>query len=97
MKEAESKARVPPSMLLSLLGTWTFQTHASADLGLYKGSAFFVMHVMQDPLQSYSFALEDCDEHQNQICQRNLDQCVDAATAISQWIDVSIFIDSDWM
>lgn len=91
MKQEESNARVPPSMLPSLLGTWTLQTKASADLGLYKGSAFLVMHVMQDPLQSYACALDDCDEHQNRICQRNLDQCVDVESSISQWSDVSIF------
>lgn len=78
-------------MLPSILGTWSLQTHATSDFGLYKASAFLVMHVMQDPLQSYSCSLNNCDERENQICQRNLDQCVEMENTISQWSDVSIF------
>lgn len=69
----------------SLLGTWTFQTKSSSDLGYYKGSAFLVMHVMPDPLQAYQCQLQDCDERQNQICQQ--DTCVDISTTISEWSD----------
>ncbi len=90
-QDIASRSRVPPSMLSSLLGTWTLQTHASSSFGLYKASAFLVMHVMQDPLQSYSCSLIDCEERQNKFCQRDLDQCADIENTISQWSDVSIF------
>jgi len=70
-----------------MLGTWTLQTHSQADLGYYKGNAFVVIHVMHDPLQSYSCSKPNCDERNNQFCQRNVDQCVDMSNTISQWSD----------
>ena len=79
--------RQSPSLLPSLLGTWTLQTHSQTDFGYYKGSAFVVLHIMHDPLQSYSCALPDCDERKNQFCQRNIGQCVDMDDSISQWSD----------
>lgn len=88
----KSESRKSPSMLPYLLGTWTLETHVSSDLGYYKANAFVVMHVMADPLAAtYSCSLPDCDELQNQICQRNLDACVDTASSISQWSDGALY------
>eukprot|EP00934_Nitzschia_sp_Nitz4_P003333 Nitzschia sp. Nitz4//scaffold237_size30108//20525//21908//NITZ4_007994-RA/size30108-augustus-gene-0.37-mRNA-1//1//CDS//3329543512//3323//frame0 len=78
-----------PASIPSILGTWTFQTKASSDLGYYKGSAFFVMHVMPDPLNVYQCRLSGCHEVNNQICQQ--DQCVNISNTISEWSDVAVF------
>lgn len=77
------------SLMSNLLGTWTLQTHATSDLGSYRGNAFVVMHVMANPTQSYSCKLDSCGERSNKICQR--DQCVDIESTISEWSDVSVF------
>lgn len=72
-------------LVSNLLGTWTLQTHASSDLGYYKGSAFVVMHVMENPTQAYSCKLSECSERVNKICQQ--DQCIDIDSNIVEWSD----------
>ena len=73
--------------MTNLLGTWTLQTHASSDLGYYKGSAYVVMHVMENPTQAvFGCHLDDCNERANQVCHQQ-DQCVDIKSNIIEWSD----------
>jgi hypothetical protein len=86
----------------SLYGTWTFVTQTMTDVGYYKGRAYVVMHLMQDPMQIYSCQREDCPERYNKICQlqqqqqdsnivgdamSNKEECIDTETSVATWSD----------
>ncbi len=54
--------------IASLLGTWTGQSHIKADIGSYELMAYFTLHIMPDPMRTYSCALDGCSEEKNQAC-----------------------------
>lgn len=70
----------------AIYGTWTLQTHTTSDFGYYKGSAFLVMHVMADPLQTYRCSLPKCNEYVNHICVEG-NECANMASTIVEWSD----------
>lgn len=53
----------------ALLGTWTWTTETSSDMGYYRGMAYVAVHFMRDPLQIYGCRDPTCIEADNQICQ----------------------------
>ena len=48
--------------IASLLGTWTGQTHLKTGIGSYELEAYFVVHLMPDPMRGYSCSLKGCSE-----------------------------------
>mmetsp|Transcript_6778 Transcript_6778/g.7854 ORF Transcript_6778/g.7854 Transcript_6778/m.7854 type:complete len:522 (+) Transcript_6778:155-1720(+) len=52
----------------SILGTWTGQTHLKTSVGAYELEAYFVLHIVPDPMRGYGCSLEDCSEMENKVC-----------------------------
>ncbi|KAL7574446.1 hypothetical protein ACA910_015817 [Epithemia clementina (nom. ined.)] len=91
--------------LASLMGTWTTWADTKASIGNYHVMAYFVVHLMPDPMADYSCQLPDCVERDNRICQRqgvsqpgeNLGkkketlQCQNVQDVVSDWSDVAAF------
>jgi len=70
-------------------------THLKTDIGSYELMAYFVIHIMPDPMRGYACSLDDCLEINNQACMWN-DQgekeCRDIANTLFDWSDVSAFM-----
>jgi len=81
--------------LASILGTWTGQTHLKADIGSYELLAYFVIHLMPDPMRGYGCSLVGCSEEENQVCEIGQDGngvCTNIADNVVDWSDVTAFI-----
>jgi hypothetical protein len=81
--------------IASLLGTWTGQTHLKTDIGSYELMAYFVIHLMPDPMRGYACSLDDCSEVENNACvlnKRGDGVCQDIADNVLDWSDVSAFM-----
>lgn len=81
--------------LASLLGTWTGQTHLKADIGSYELLAYFVVHIMPDPMRGNGCSLPDCLEEENRICvldDNNKPLCQDMAGNVLNWADAVAFM-----
>jgi hypothetical protein len=80
--------------IASLLGTWTGTTHLKTDIGNYELMAYFVIHIMPDPMRGYACSLEDCLEINNQACMFNdkgEKECQDIANTLMDWSDGESF------
>jgi len=81
--------------IASLLGTWTGTTHLKTDIGSYELMAYFVIHLMPDPMRGYTCSLDDCKEVENKACVLNAHgdgECKDIADTLLDWSDVSAFL-----
>ena len=56
------------SRIANLLGTWTSTTHLKANIGSYELMAYFVIHLMPDPMSNYRCSINQCDELENKVC-----------------------------
>eukprot|EP00979_Chaetoceros_neogracilis_P002221 scaffold387_cov266-Chaetoceros_neogracile.AAC.13 len=76
--------------IASLLGTWTGTTHLKTDIGSYELMAYFVIHLMPDPMRGYSCSLNDCKEIENKACMldsRGDGECTPIADSVLDWSD----------
>lgn len=83
--------------LSSLMGTWSGQTYLKARVGPYSLKAYFIVHLMPDPMRTYSCQLENCSELDNNMCVERDDHlhvnqtCISMQDEIVEWSDVSAF------
>jgi len=80
--------------IASLLGTWTGTTHLKTDIGSYELMAYFVIHLMPDPMRGYTCSLDDCEEVENKACVLNAHgdgECKDIADTLLDWSDGKFF------
>jgi hypothetical protein len=77
----------------SLLGTWTGQTRMKALVGPYSMEAYFIVHLMPDPLRGYGCQQDKCTELENHVCVEHDDRntfstrCVDLQDGEIAWSD----------
>jgi len=75
-----------------------------ASIGHYEMLTYFVVHLIPNPMRQYSCSLKDCNEIDNQVCEKILvknknkkgqkmtEQCKCMDDGIMDWSDVSAFL-----
>jgi len=92
----------------SILGTWTGQTHLKTSVGAYELEAYFVIHIVPDPMRGYGCSLDGCSEIDNKVCAHGKEDdtdddgdgrggvynkvCKDMVGQVSDWSDVVAFM-----